>query len=35
MIAHFLLNPLNELMKREKMHRFFRNKFNKFNYIGA
>ena len=37
MIAHVLLNPFNELKKREKIHFIvFCNKFNKFNYnIGA
>ena len=41
MIAHFLLNFLNELRKRDKMRgllsilSLFPNKFNKFNYTRA
>ena len=41
MIAHFLLNLLKEMRKRDKMRglpsilSLFRNQFNKFNYMGA
>ena len=36
MSAHVLLNLLNEMGKRDKMHFiFFRNEFNKFNNTGA
>ena len=41
MIAHLILNLLNELRKRDKMRglpsilSLFRNKFNKFNKTGA